>query len=71
VSHAGELRDAIERGKLRIVYCAKELARFEASAGNSDEDRRKRRKLENDVQRAENDVTVLQHMLDALIGAAA
>lgn len=59
-----ELRDAIARAQDRARYARRELSRFDVTAGNSESERRTRRKLEADVARAESDLAVLHRALD-------
>ena len=52
MSRMTELRRALNWAKDRARYARRQLDRFEAAAGNSEAERRTRRKLEADVARA-------------------
>lgn len=62
MSRMTELRRALNWAKDRARYAQRQLDRFEAAAGNSEAERR-RRKLEADVARAENDIVMLEYAL--------
>ena len=61
---ADELRDGIERAQERRRFCRRLLEQFNAEPlGDEELDARTRRKLEADMQRAENDLEVLGRAL--------
>lgn len=63
MSRMTELRRALNWAKDRARYAQRQLDHFEAAAGNSEAERRTRRKLEADVARAENDIVMLEYAL--------
>ena len=68
MAHAKQLRASLERCLARRNDCARQLSDFAKSADLSDP-RQDRcfQKLKSDLQRAENDIYILQKQLDDLM----
>ena len=60
---ADELRDGIERAQERRRIAFKQLERYLAFAGDSEPELRTRRKLEESVTLADNDIEILGRAL--------
>ncbi len=68
MAHAKQLRASFERCLARRNDCARQLADFAKSADLSDlRQDRCFQKLKSDLQRAENDIYILQKQLDDLM----
>ncbi|MGH6803644.1 MAG: hypothetical protein ACREC3_09795 [Methyloceanibacter sp.] len=68
MAHAKQLRASLELCLARRNYCARQLSDFAKSADLSDlRQGRCFQKLKSDLQRAENDVYMLQKQLDDLM----
>jgi hypothetical protein len=63
MSRRSELRNALARAQDRARYARRQLERFDATAGESEAEKRTRRKLQSDVPRAESDIAALEHAL--------
>jgi hypothetical protein len=59
-----ELRDGITRAQERAKWARRQLNQLDNKTGNSEAEKRGRRKLADDLALAENDVAVLERALE-------